>query len=169
MANSTDDVVAHISTVRPYGSSAGATPDSRADIQVWDFDDDTTEYAYLDGRMRNWDGSTSVQVRFAWTASTDNNSAHQVRWVIEFWHLADGGDDVDSGWAGSGEQGVSSNVAATCGDPIYAEIEFSSAQMDSVADGDLFRLRIYRYTSHEDDDCSGDAEVWADSFEIVAA
>lgn len=169
MANSSGDVVAKITSIRPYGTTAGATPDNRAGFQVWDFDATTTEYAYADGRMRGWDGSTSIVLRFGWIASTTAGTGEEVRWEVGFWRLADEGDDVDGGWSGATEQGVSSAAPATCGQIQYAEITFTSAQIDSIANGELFRLRIFRDHDHADDDMAGDAELKADSFELVAA
>lgn len=171
MPNNTDDVVARVSSVRPYETTAAATPDNRAGFQVWDFAPGSTEFAYADGRMRGWDDSTSIKVRFAWFASTA--VADDVRWEVAFWRLADGGDDVDAGWNGAAPQGILSTAPGTCGDPKYVEIEFASGEINGVLNGELFRIRIYRdhdYTENgNEDDMAGDAELIADSFEIVAA
>lgn len=169
MANNTGDVVARISSVRPYGTTAGATPDNRAQIQVWDFAPAVTEFAYLGLRMRGWDESTSVKVRFGWFASTTAGTGQEVRWEFAFWRLAADGDDVDAGWNGAAEQGVSSLAPAVCGDPQYGEITFTAAQVNGILNGELGRGRIFRDHDHADDDMAGDAELIADSFEIVAA
>ena len=169
MANSAGDVIASLSAVRPFGAAGAATPDNRATFQVWDFAPASTEFAFLGGRMRGWDDSSDFLVRFIWTASTAvAGDGTQTRWEIAFWLLDDDGDDIDAGWNGAASQGVSVTPPAVCGDPCYTEIPFTAAQINGITNGKAFRIMVHRDHDHADDDMAGDAELWADSFEIIA-
>lgn len=165
MANSTDDVLAFLSAVRPYGATLGATPDSRAGFQVWDFDTVQDEFAYIDGILQGWDGTTNLKLKFSWISSTA--TAGNVQWEAAFWLLDDEDVDVDGGWAGAASQGVSSDAPGTCGQLQYTEIEFTAAQIDGITNGKEFRILIQRDVS--EDNMAGDAELRADSFRLLAA
>jgi len=50
--------------------------------------------------------------------------------------------------------------ASATGEPAYDTIAFTNgAQMDSLAAGESFRLRIYRDANNGDDDMAGDAQL----------
>jgi hypothetical protein len=169
MANSNNDVVAHLGAVKPYGTSAAATPDSRSSlgIKLWDFiDSGGGTYIFIPGRMRGWDGSADIKLRFVWTASTA--TGNDVSWKIAFMRLNDGGPDIDSGWAGAAEQEVVSTAPGTCGDPKYEEKIFTAAEINGIQEGEAFRIRMRRDPSDADESMTGDAELWDGYFELLA-
>ena len=165
MANSNNDVVAHVTQIVPYNQRDGATPDRSSGFLVWDFDSSTDEYLYIDCRMRGWDGSSDIKVRFPWMSTSATSG--KVEWEIAFWRLADAGDDVDSGWAGATPQAVIDDAVSPSGDFIYAEKVFTSGQIDGTQEGECFRLRFMRDVSTTSN-MSGDAELLAHLIEILA-
>lgn len=138
-----------------------ATLDTRNGHLVLDFDDTTDETAVFRGVLPRAyaGGGLTVYVHYSMTSDITN----KVRWEASFERIGDGQQDIDSdGFASA--QGV--NVAAvpgTAGHVDIVTIGFTDgAQMDSVAAGEGFRLKLQRKPSDTTNDtATGDAELWA--------
>lgn len=170
MANSTNDPIANISAVKPYGAANGATPDSRAGFLVWDFDASTQEYVLGDGKMRGWDGSTNIVVHGAciFSSALSNGGTVAARVGFAFRRCDDEGEDADTAHTWSYQE-VTVDAPTTNGQWQYWTITFTSAQIDSVAEGERFEFAVTRVVGHADDDASGDMEFDPASLEILAA
>lgn len=138
-----------------------ATFDTRNSHAVLDFDDTTDEAAVFTGVLpRNYaGGGITAYVHYAMTSATTG----KVRWEASIERIGDGSQDIDAdGFASA--QGV--NVAAvdgTSGNVDIAAIAFTNgAQMDSIAVGESFRIKIERKPSDTTNDtATGDAELLA--------
>jgi hypothetical protein len=134
-----------------------ATLDTRNSHPVLDFDAAADENALFDVFMpRNYDGG-GVTITLVWMASTAE--VNEVRWETSFERHQDDIDDLDSDSFAT-EQIVEATCASASGEPAYDTITHTDgAQMDSVAEGESFRLRLRRNADHANDDMAGDAEL----------
>lgn len=150
--------------LHPYNneppSSAYATLDTRNGRPCLDYDASTDESAVFSGIMpQNYAGTTGVDVIIKWAASSDNNNAHACYWdaAFENWSALD--LDGDSFAAVNSQSG---NPNATLGIITSTTIQFTDgADMDNVAAGDPFRLKVTRDADNGSDDMTGDAEIFA--------
>ena len=141
-------------------SSNYATLDTRNQRPCLDFDASTDESAVFSGIMpQHYAGTTGVTVILKWAASTDNNNAHACYWdaAFEDWSALDlDGDDFAAVNSANG------NPSATLGIITSTSITFTDgADMDNVAAGDPFRLKVTRDADNGSDDMTGDAEIYA--------
>lgn len=138
-----------------------ATLDTRNSHLVLDFDDTTDESAVFRGIMpRHYGGGgVTVYIHYAMTSATTG----KVRWEVAFERIGDGSQDIDSdGFASTQAVNVAA-VDGTSGNMDIASIAFTDgAQMDSVAVGESFRLKVTRKPSDTTNDtATGDAELTA--------
>lgn len=137
------------------------TLDTRNGHLVLDADDTTDEAAVFKGILpRNYaGGGLTVYIHYAMTSATTN----AVGWQVAFERVSDDQQDIDSdGFAAV--QSVSDTVGGTTGFVSIVSIAFTAgAQIDSIAVGEGFRLKINRDAdgSAVTDSATGDAEVWA--------
>lgn len=138
-------------------SAAYATLDTRNGHPCLDFDAGVTEFAIFTGILPRHYGGGGVTVTLIWAATSA--TAEQARWDVEFEALAENAQDIDSdGFAAA--QSVTDTTDGQTGELNYVEVPFTDgAQMDSVAAGQAFRLRVSRDHDHADDDMTGDAEL----------
>jgi hypothetical protein len=147
-------------------ATAYATQDTRAGgstpaeaIPVLDFDAAASEYMDFYGVLpEGYDGG-GLTLTIIWMASTA--TAEEVRWEVGIHRCAENDDDMDSSHTYD-TNGVTDTTNGTCGKLNYCSVAFTNgADMDSLAAGEAFVLRIYRDHDHADDDMSGDAELVA--------
>ncbi len=141
-------------------ASAFATPDLRNIHPVLDFDGSTDEEAVFTGVLpRHYaGGGLTVRLFVAFTSATTGTS----RWQAAIERIDASGLDVD---ADSFAAFQSAGVAApgTSGQVVTCDIVFTSgAQMDSLAAGELFRLKVRRDADGTSgtDDITTDAELF---------
>lgn len=139
-------------------SANGATFDLRNVHPVLDFDDTTDESADFEGVMpRNYaGGGVTVYLHYCMTSAI----LLLVDWEVSFERIGNGSQDIDSdGFAAI--QSTSVTVPVTSGNVDIASIAFTDgAQMDSVAVGEAFRLRVNRDANDAVNDTAvGDAEL----------
>lgn len=144
-------------------SSNYATLDTRNLHPVLDFDASTDEEAVFSAVMpQHYAGTTGVTVyiHYSMSSATSGN----VVWQVAFERVGDQQLDVDSdsfaAFNGSGQVAV----PATSGLVDVVGIAFTDgADMDSVAVGEKFRLKIRRDADDTSatDDATGDAEIHA--------
>jgi len=150
-------------TWTPYAneppSSNYATLDTRNLHPCLDFDATTNEYAIFSGVMpQHYAGTTGVTVYIHYAMSSA--TADTVDWDAEFERIGDQQLDVDGDSFAAANSVDNTTVPGTSGLVDVVSIAFTDgADMDSVAAGELFRLRISRDASN--DDAAGDAELFA--------
>lgn len=135
-------------------STGNATPDVRNSVLVLDFDAASNESAWFPALMpRNYAGG-GITCSILWMASTATSG--NVKWEIA---LERNDTDLD---ADSFATGVTATGTAngTSGIATATDVALTSgAQMDSVAAGEQFRLRVTRMASDAADTMTGDAEI----------
>ena len=149
-------------------STVYATPDTitgtstpAEEILVLDFDDTTQEYMdFSDVMPPHYDGGgVTVTVFFsAAEAATD-----VVAWQAAFRRIADDAEDLDTTAHTYDFNEVVATAPSVVGEVAYDDITFTDgADMDSVAAGELFRLRVTRDpTPSSGTDVTGDASIHA--------
>jgi hypothetical protein len=141
-------------------SSNYATLDLRNNHPVLDFDPDTDESAIFSSVMpRSYAGTTGVTVYIHWSA--DGATANNVIWDVAFERIGDGQQDVDSdGFAAV--QSVTDAAPGTDGFVTIANVALTNgAQMDNVAVGEKFRMKVTRDADNGSDSLLVDAELHA--------
>lgn len=135
-----------------------ATLDTRNSHWVLDFDDTTQEGAVFFGVMpRNYaGGGVTVYVHHAATTATTGT----IGWVIAFERIGDRQQDLDADGFAAENTITAVTVSGTSGQVDIVNTTFTDgADMDSVAVGEGFRLRVRRNVAS--DTVSGDAELLA--------
>jgi hypothetical protein len=136
-------------------ASGFATLDTRNSIAVLDFDDTTEESAVFVGCVSdNFIDFGGIQVKIHWMATSATSG--NCRWGVQFEKM---NTDADSdSFATAAEAHSATN--ATNGIPTTTTITITT--IDSLVNGDFFRLKIYRdVTDTTNDTMTGDAELIA--------
>lgn len=136
-----------------------ATVDSRNGHVVLDFDAATDETAIFSAVLpRNYaGGGLTCSLRWAATSATSGN----VVWTTEIERIDDGVLDIDAD-SFAATSSVTDAASGTSGVTKYSTTTHTSgAQMDSLAAGEMFRLRVTRVGSNGSDTMTGDAELLA--------
>ena len=134
-----------------------ATLDQRNGHLVLDFDATTNESAIFDCVMpRNYaGGGITVYIHYAMSSATSGD----IDWDVAFERIGDQQQDVDSDSFATAQSVNTTTVPATSGLVDIVNIAFTDgAQMDSVAIGESFRLKITRDATN--DTATGDAELF---------
>lgn len=135
-----------------------ATFDVRNQHPVLDFDTTTQEAAIFTGVLpRHYSGGgITVYVHFAATSATSGT----IGWDVAFERIGAAQQDIDSDGFASAQTITAVTVDATSGNVTIASVAVSNgANMDSIAVGEAFRLRIRRDVAN--DNAAGDAELLA--------
>ena len=139
-------------------SSGYATLDTRNSIPVLDFDDATDESAEFGLFMpRHYDGG-GLTVTVGWMATTATTGT--ISLDVAFKSVTDDADDLDSK-AFAAANNANPTTASATGEVDYVTITFTDgADMDSVAAGEYFRLKVMRdgNGTTSTDNLSGDME-----------
>ena len=133
-----------------------ATLDTRNQHPVLDFDDSTNEDAVFSSVMpRHYANSgVTVYIHYAMTSAVANT----VDWDACFERIGDQQQDIDVDGFAAVQSVDNTTVPATSGLVDIVSIAFTNgAQMDSVAVGEGFRLKVTR--DAVSDDATGDAEL----------
>lgn len=141
-------------------SSNYATLDSRNGHLVLDFDASTDEAAVFSGIMpRHYaGGGVTVYLHVSASGITTGDYIFDVSWE----RVGDGSQDVDSDGFATANSLAATAVPATDGNVDIVSIAFTDgAQMDSVAVGEKFRLKISRDANNGSDTAAADIELHA--------
>ena len=140
-----------------YPASNFATPDVRNVVLILDFDDTTDENVEFAGFMpRHYDGG-GITVTIGWMATTATSGNAIID--VSFKSISAEADDVDTK-AFAAVNSVTDAAAGTSGYVMYATITFTDgADMDSVAAGEYFRMKVNRDANNASDTMSGDLEL----------
>ncbi len=139
-------------------ASNAATFDTRNQHPVLDFDAATNESAVFSSIMpRHYaGGGITVYLHYSMTTA----EADTVDWDVAFERVGDQQQDVDSDSFAAVQSVDNTTVPGTSGLVDIVSIAFTNgAQMDSVAVGEKFRLKVTR--DAVSDDAAGDAELHA--------
>lgn len=127
-------------------------------INVLDFDPGSTEESadFLCLMPRHYDGG-GVTITIGWSSDAITGN---VVWSAAFKSVSDDTDDLDTKAYAAQQDSAASATASTAGRVDYATITFTDGgQMDSVAAGEMFFLRITRSSADANDTLnSNDAE-----------
>lgn len=135
-----------------------ATLDVRNYHPCLDFDATTNESAVFSGIMpRNYaGGGVTVYLHYAMSSATTNT----VDWDVAFERIGDQQLDIDGDSFADVNSVDDTTVPGTTGLVDVVSVAFTDgADMDSVAVGELFRLKVTRDAAN--DDAAGDAELYA--------
>jgi hypothetical protein len=136
-----------------------ATLDTRNQHLVLDFDDTTNESAVFPGVMpRGYAGTTGVTVyiHYAMTTATSGD----IDWDVAWERVGDQQQDIDSDSFAAVNSVDNTTVPGTSGNVDIVNVTFTDgADMDSVAVGEYFRLKVTRDATS--DTATGDAELIA--------
>lgn len=135
-----------------------ATLDTRNNHLVLDFDDTTNESAVFSGVLpRNYGGGgVTVYLHYVMTSATTGD----IDWDAAFERIGDAQQDIDSDGFAAVQSVDNTTVDGTSGNVDIVSIAFTAgAQMDSVAAGEAFRLKVTRDSAS--DTATGDAELLA--------
>ena len=150
-------------TFHPYNNEPPAANYATLDLRnlhpVLDFDKTTNESAVFSAIMpRNYSGATGLTVYIHF--SVDTVEVNTVDWDVAFERIGDGQLDVDGDSFAAVNSVDNTTVPGTTGLVDIVSITFTDgADMDSVAVGELFRLKITRDATS--DDADNDAELHA--------
>ena len=139
-------------------ASNAATLDTRNGHPVRDFDDTTNESSVFRGVMpRSYaGGGITVYLHYAMSSAITGT----IDWDAAFERIGDQQLDIDADGFAAVNSVDNTTVPGTSGNVDIVPITFTNgAQMDSVAVGELFRLKITRDATN--DDAAGDAELVA--------
>lgn len=141
-------------------ASAFATFDLRNSVPVLDFDDSTDESAVFGGVLpANYAGG-GLTVTLVWMATSATSGG--VSWDVAIEAHPDDAFDIDSDGFATAKNSGSATTASAAGEQQYTSISFSNgAEMDSLAAGESFRLKVTRdaNATTATDDMSGDAQL----------
>ena len=127
-------------------------------VLVVAFDTTTAEYAIFTGVMpRNYAGG-GITVYVHWAAASAISGT--IGWTVELERFLDGTDNITAeSWA-SAQTVTAATVPGTAGILKITNVAISNgANMDSIAVGDAFRLRLKRDVAN--DTATGDAHLVA--------
>jgi hypothetical protein len=138
-----------------FGARAGgSTPAER--VPYWAFDAATAEYLDFYCRLQGYAGG-GLTVTLAWMAAsaTSNNCI----WRAAVRRIADDAEDLDSSHTYD-YNSVTAGAPTLSGELSYDNITFTNgADMDSLANGEEFILRIGRDAANGSDNMTGDAQL----------
>lgn len=135
-----------------------ATLDVRNGHPCLDFDATTNESAVFSAVMpRNYSGGgVTVYLHYAMSSATSGT----IDWDVAFERIGDQQLDIDSDSFADANSVDDTTVPSTCGYVDVVSVAFADgADMDSVAAGELFRIKVTRDAAN--DDAAGDAELYA--------
>jgi len=133
-----------------------ATPDDRNVHYVLDFDDTTNESAVFSGVMPSYygGGGVTAYIHYSMTSATSGD----IDWDVAWERIGDQQQDVDSDSFAAVNSVDNTTVPGTAGNVDIVSVAFTDgADMDSVATGESFRLKVTRDAAS--DTATGDAEL----------
>lgn len=142
-------------------ATAYATLDTRNSHPCLDFDDAAaTESAVFSAILPSNYAGGGITVYLHWAATTA--IALNVIWQTSFERIGNALQDIDADgfatavtWAAQACDVTSGNVV------IDSQVHTNGAQIDSIAIGELFRIKVERLGSNVSDTMVGDAELLA--------
>ena len=139
-------------------ASGFATIDLRNGHPVLDFDASAAEVAQFTGELpATYAGGADVDVDLQWCATSATSGA--VVWQASLERLGTA-TDIDADSFGTTVSAGAVTVPGTSGQSLVTTITLSGAgELDSIAAGERFRLRLERLATDAADTATGDAEL----------
>lgn len=140
-------------------SSNYATLDTRNGVAVLDYDDTTDESADFAGMMPYTYSGGGITVTVGWMATSATTGT--ISLDVSLMSVTDDADDLDTKTFAAANN-ANPTTASASGEIQYTDITFTDgADMDSVAAGEYFRLRVTRDANGttSTDNMSGDMEL----------
>lgn len=137
-------------------SSNFATPDTRNNHPVLDFDAAANESAvFSDVLSRHYGGGgLTVYIHYAMSTAISGD----VDWDVSFERIGDQQQDIDSDGFAAANSVDNTTVPGTSGNVDIVSVAFTGgADMDSIAVGEGYRLKVTRDAAS--DTAAGDAEL----------
>ena len=125
---------------------------------VLDFGDEATntEFADFIAVMPGQYGTEALEVVISWSS---NATSGNVKWDVAWKSVTSDVDDLDTK-AFAAIQTFTDATASAAGEVVYAVVDFTQAQADSVAANEMFILRVERDSADAGDTLTAqDAEV----------
>lgn len=139
-------------------AAAYATPDVRNAHPCLNFDAATDEDACFHGVLPRHYAGGGITLVIAWMAASATTG--NVMWTAAFERLDAGGQDLDADGFATAQAAGAAAANAASGKLTYTTITFTNgAQMDSVAVGEAFRLKVTRDADNGSDTMTGDAQL----------
>jgi hypothetical protein len=143
-----------------------ATFDARVDgsvpvaaLPVYDFDDSQDEFIDFYCRLEGYGGG-GLTITFDWSATSATTNV--VLWQAAFRRIADDAEDMDGAHTYDYNAAAEDTAPSASGERSRVSIAFTDgADMDSLADGESFVLRVKREVTTSGTNMTGDAEMWA--------
>lgn len=135
-----------------------ATIDLRNGHPTLDFDTTTQETAIFTGVLPRTYAAGGITVYVHWAATTATTGT--VGWDVAFERVGNGSQDIDADGFATAQTVTAATVSATSGNVSITNVAVTDgANIDSIAVGETFRLRIRRDVAN--DTATGDAELVA--------
>lgn len=158
-----DPVVKVLQSMPPATSNAvegvragGSTP--AENTPIWRFADSGQLYMDFLCQLKGYAGG-GITLTLPWMAATATSNA--ARWGAAFRRIQDDAEDLDTSQTYDYNY-VTDTTASAAGEVSYPTIAFTDgADMDSVADGELFILRITRTPADAADTLAQEAQLLA--------
>ena len=133
-----------------------ATPTEN--FPIWVYGKDTSLYMDFHCRLaENYDGG-GVTVQIIWSAV--GVTTNEVRWAAAIRRVGDDIEDLDTTAHSYAYNVVDATAPGTIGEVSYDTIAFTSgADMDSLAAGEMFVLRIQRDADASEDNLDDDVQL----------
>lgn len=149
-----------LAQLMPFGyeppTSNFATVDTRNGHPCLDFDTTTQESAVWSFMLPDSYAGGNITVKVLWAASSATTGT--VGWDVALEKVEAGTLDIDADSFASAQTITAATVNGTSGVPLSTSVTITAgAATDSVAAGDLCRLRVRRDVSN--DTAAGDAEI----------
>lgn len=134
-----------------------ATIDTRNQTPCLDFDDTTAEGAQFMGILPRHYGGGGITAYLHWAATAAVTGT--AGWTVEFERIGAGSQDLDAdGFAGA-QTVTAATVSGTSGNVSITNVAVTNgANIDSIAVGELFRVRVKRDVAN--DTAVGDIELY---------
>ena len=131
-----------------------ATLDLRNDHPVLEFDKDTSEIAYFESVLSRAYSGGGITVYIHWMSDTATSGG--VVWGVSFERE---NTDLDSDSFAS-EKTATGTASGTCGIVTVTSIAFTDgAEIDSIAVGESYRIKVARKVADGSDDMACDAQL----------
>lgn len=135
--------------------AGGSTP--AEGVNVWAFDAAAIEYLDFLCVLQGYAGG-GLTFTLPWSAASATSGT--VRWGGAIRRFADDAEDLDTAHTYDFND-VDDTAPSAAGELSYPTLTFTNgADMDSVADGEVFIFRLRRNATHANDSMTGDAEAW---------
>lgn len=155
-----DTLCAFVATDNHPPASGYATPDVRNSHPVLNFDAAAAEDACFHGVLPRHYGGGGLTVTAIWMAASATSG--NVMWKAAMERLEAGGTDLDADSFATAQAAAAAAANGTSGALTYTTVAMTSgANMDSLAVGESFRLKVQRDAANGSDTMTGDAQLLA--------